>query len=304
MEMIFDAENAKKFECIVCDYYTCKKSEFIRHLSTRKHSLSHVGNDLELFGNQKNAKNAKPYLCNCGKKYETTSGLWKHKKICLPIEEKMVLKHQEITPELILCVLQQNKELQNLVIEQNKTITELAKNGNTQTINSNNINSNNKSFNLNLFLNETCKDAMNITDFVDSLKIQLSDLENVGEVGFINGISNIIVKNLKGLDITQRPVHCTDSKREVLYVKDENKWEKECQSNMKLRKAIKRIAHKNSKMLSEFRKEHPDCGKSTSKYADQYNKLVVEAMGGRGNNDIEKEDKIIKNIAKEVVIQK
>jgi hypothetical protein len=216
----------------------------------------------------------------------------------------MVSKNQEITSELILCVLQQNKELQTLVLEQNKTIVELAKTNDYNIINSNNINSNNKSFNLNLFLNETCKDAMNIMDFVDSLKLQLTDLENVGENGFINGISNIIVKNLKGLDVTQRPVHCTDAKREVLYVKDENKWEKETETNIKLRKAIKRIAHKNSKMLCEFRKEHPDCGKSDSKYSDQYNKLVIEAMGGKGNNDIEKEDKIIKNIAKEVIIQK
>jgi hypothetical protein len=300
-----EVENAQNcatiFECKSCDYSTCRKSDYLRHKTARKHSVSHDGKGLEM----KNAqKCAKAYFCDCGKKYETHSGLWKHNKICSKIENTLVVKDREITPELILCVLQQNKELQNLVIEQNKTITELAKNGQTQTINSNNINSNNKSFNLNLFLNETCKDAMNISDFVDSLKIQLSDLENVGEVGFINGISSIIVKNLKGLDITQRPVHCTDSKREVLYIKDENKWEKETESNMKLRKAIKRIAHKNSKMLSEFRKEHPDCGKSYSKYADQYNKLVVEAMGGRGNNDTEKEDKIIKNIAKEVVIQK
>ena len=169
--------------------------------------------------------------------------------------------------------------------------------------NSNN-NSNNKSFNLNFFLNETCKDAMNITDFVKSLQIQLSDLEKVGEVGFINGISDIIVKNLKNLDVTQRPVHCTDSKREVLYIKDDDKWEKESEENVKLRKAIKHIAFKNSKMLQEFRKKHPDCGKSDSKYADQYNKLVVEAMGGKGDNDKEKENKIIKKIAKEVVIEK
>jgi hypothetical protein len=200
--------------------------------------------------------------------------------------------------ELIITLLNQNNQLQTQIIE-------LCKDKNITNINScNNINSNNKTFNLNVFLNEYCKDAMNITDFVDSLKIQLSDLENVGEVGFINGISNIIVKNLKDLDVTQRPVHCTDPKREVLYVKDENKWEKEGETNVKLRKAIKRIAHKNSKMLSEFRKKHPDCGKSDSKYSDQYNKLVIEAMGGKGDNDSEKEDKIIKNIAKEVVIQK
>jgi hypothetical protein len=157
---------------------------------------------------------------------------------------------------------------------------------------------------LQFFLNETCKDAMNIMDFVDSIKLQLSDLEKVGKIGFVEGISNIIVQNLNSLDETKRPVHCTDSKREVMYVKDEDKWEKENEEKMKLRTAIKKVVHKNSKMLSEFRIKNPDCLKSTSKISDQYNKLVIEAMGGKGNNDDEKEDKIIKNIAKEVIINK
>jgi len=178
---------------------------------------------------------------------------------------------------------------------------ELCKNGtNTTLIN----NSNNKTFNLNVFLNEQCKDAMNIMDFVDSLKLQLSDLENVGKLGFVEGITNIIVKNLKAMDVHKRPVHCSDSKREVMYVKDENKWEKENNENKKLRKAIKYIAHKNTKLLPEFKAKYPDCSKSESKHLDHYNKLVIEAMGGRGNNDIEKENKIIKNIAKEISIDK
>jgi hypothetical protein len=155
-----------------------------------------------------------------------------------------------------------------------------------------------------VFLNETCKDAMNIMDFVDSIKVQLTDLEKVGKIGYVEGISNIIVKNLNSLDETKRPVHCTDSKREVMYIKDEDKWEKENETKQKLRKAIKHVAHKNSKMLKEFKTKHPDCEKSESKFSDQYNKLIVEAMGGKGDNDLEKEDKIIKNIAKEVIINK
>jgi hypothetical protein len=139
-------------------------------------------------------------------------------------------------------------------------------------------------------------------DFVDSIKLQLSDLENIGKLGFVEGISSIIVKNLNSLDENKRPVHCTDSKREVMYVKDENKWEKENNNNLKMRKAIKKVSHKNSKMLSEFRTKHPDCLKSNSKVSDKYNKLVFEAFGGKGDNDAEKEDKIIKNIAKEVTI--
>jgi hypothetical protein len=141
-------------------------------------------------------------------------------------------------------------------------------------------------------------------DFVDSLKLQLSDLESVGELGFVDGLSNIIVKNLNALDVHQRPVHCSDKKRDVMYIKDEDKWEKENEDKRKLRKAIKHIAHKNSKLIPEFKIKHPDCGKSDSKYSDQYNKLVIEAMGGHGDNDSEKEDKIIRNIAKEVFIDK
>ena len=145
---------------------------------------------------------------------------------------------------------------------------------------------------------------MNIMDFAESVKLQLSDLEKVGEIGYVDGISNIIVKNLNALDETKRPVHCTDTKREVLYIKDDNKWEKEDNEKKKIRKLIKKVADKNARLIPEFKKEHPDCVKSVSKYSDQYNKLIVESMGGSGDNDNEKEEKIIKKIAKEVTIDK
>jgi len=194
------------------------------------------------------------------------------------------------------------KELIMLLVKQNSELLEVIKNGTHNTMINNH--SNNKTFNLQFFLNETCKDAMNIMDFVDSIKLQLSDLENFGEIGYVNGISNIIVKNLKELDITERPVHCTDKKRDILYIKDENKWEKEDSENKKMRRVIKKVANKNIRLLQKFKEEHPDCGKSDSKYSDQYNKLIIEAMGGSGDNDTEKEDKIIKKIAKEVIIDK
>jgi hypothetical protein len=200
--------------------------------------------------------------------------------------------------QLIMMLIKENSELKNMVLDVCQKIQPI-----TNTVNSHNVNSNNKTFNLNVFLNETCKDAMNITDFVDSLKLQLSDLENVGEIGYVNGISNIIVKNLNLLDENKRPIHCADKKREVLYIKDEDKWEKD-EEKKKIRKIIKKVACKNQRLLPEFKKEHPDCGKYNSKYSDQYNKLVVESMGGSGDNDLEKEDKIIRNIAKEVTIDK
>jgi len=301
MDTINDTEKSPNFICKLCHYKCCKKSDINKHLLTKKHTNREKEYNLD-------TKNTTPklHICECGKEYMHHSGLWKHKKQCNCIainsqNGEKINYENEITPELIMSVLQQNKELQQMLVEQNKKIIELSKN-NTITNNITNTNSNNKSFNLNFFLNETCKDAMNIMDFVDSIKIQLSDLEKVGKIGFVEGISKIIVQNLNLLDETKRPVHCTDSKREVIYVKDEDKWEKENDNKFKLRKAIKTVAHKNTKMLSEFRIKNPDCLKSTSKVCDQYNKLVMEAMGGKGDNDSEKEDKIIKNIAKEVTI--
>ena len=177
---------------------------------------------------------------------------------------------------------------------------EVIKNGTHNTIQTN---SHNKAFNLNFFLNETCKDAMNIMDFVDSIKLQLSDLEKVGELGYVEGISNIITKNLKELDVTQRPVHCTDKKRETIYIKDENKWEKD-EDNKKLHKVVRRVTCKNQNLISKFKELYPDYNKYHSKVSDQYNKIVVESMGGPGDNDFEKEEKIIRNISKNITVDK
>jgi hypothetical protein len=203
--------------------------------------------------------------------------------------------------ELIMMLIKQNTQL----MEQNTGFMEIFKNGTyNNSNNTTHTNSHNKSFNLQFFLNETCKDAMNIMDFVDSINLQLSDLESVGKLGYVEGISNIIVKNLKEMDIHKRPVHCTDNKRETMYVKDDNKWEKENDDKKKLRQAIRRVAAKNQRLLPKFKEAHPDCGKYHSKFSDQYNKIIVESMGGSGDNDIEKEDKIIKNISKNVSIDK
>jgi hypothetical protein len=145
---------------------------------------------------------------------------------------------------------------------------------------------------------------MNISEFVDSLQLQLSDLEKVGEVGYIEGISNIIIKNLNALDVTLRPVHCTDKKRETMYIKDEDKWEKEDEKKEKLHKMVRKVANKNINLISDFKALYPDWRKSTSKVSDQFNKIIIESMGGPGDNDFEKEEKIIKRVAKEVLVNK
>jgi hypothetical protein len=294
-------KSSEKFHCKKCDYYTSRKSQYDRHILTPKHKNTDKilpNTDAESSESSENAAMINNFICSCGKEYKHRQSLFKHKNKCQPKEEIDEIDNPLNEKEIIMTLLNQNNQLQNKIIELCKENKSMITNNITNT------NSHNKTFNLNVFLNETCKDAMNIMDFVDSIKLQLTDLEKVGKIGYVEGISNIIVKNLNSLDETKRPVHCTDTKREVMYIKDDDKWEKENENKQKMRKVIKHIAHKNSKLLNEFKNKHPDCGKSDSRYSDQYNKLVIEAMGGKGDNDLEKEDKIIRNIAKEVTIDK
>jgi hypothetical protein len=300
-------KNRTFYECTHCDYNTSNKFDYEKHINTIKHKnavLAILSSDFSMILSQKSQKSQKKIYvcCNCNKEYKDNSGLWKHKKKCnstntvnnVEVTESQTSEMNDLT-DFMKYLMKENTEMKNMMME-------VIKNGTHNNVT--NTNSHNKTFNLQLFLNETCKDAMNIMDFVESVKVQLSDLEKVGEIGYVDGISNIIVKNLKALDVEKRPVHCTDSKREILYIKDDNKWEKEEQENTKIRNAIKHIAHKNSKLITQFKEKHPDCNKSNSKKSDQYNKLIIEAMGGTGDNDYEKEDKIIKNVAKEVIINK
>jgi len=293
-----------KFYCVSCDYRTCKKSSYDDHKLSRRHIKKLNGDKI---GDKSDTNSAillpsgKKLVCeHCNKQYMSRNGLWKHKNKCLEtnIEKNIKKKGEEEVSDkdLIMMLLKQNTQL----IEQN---AELVKNGTYNTINSHN-NSHNKTFNLQFFLNETCKDAMNIMDFVDSIKLQLTDLENVGKLGYVEGISNIITSNLNAMDVTQRPIHCADKKREVIYIKDQDKWEKEDEQKNKLKKVIHRVACKNQRLIPKFKEEHPDCLKSSSKFSDQYNKIIVESMGGSGDNDREKEEKIIKNISKNVIIDK
>jgi ribosomal protein L37AE/L43A len=292
---------SKNYCCELCDYTTVRKSNFDAHNLSSKHKTA------------TNCHNAKQKLSNkfecefCNKTYRDRTGLWKHnsKNNCSIKGTNIEVKKDEpvVTnntatdkDELINYLMKENQEFKNLILE-------IVKKDTHNNCNNTTTNSHNKAFNLNFFLNETCKDAMNIMDFVDSIKLQLSDLEKVGEVGYVEGISNIIVKNLNELDVTLRPVHCTDKKRETMYIKDEDKWEKD-ENNSKIKKAIKRVASKNQRLLPKFKEAHPDCGTYHSKYSDQYNKIIIESVGGSGDNDAEKEEKIIRNISKNVVVEK
>ena len=283
--------SAAKFYCNICDYGTCKKSNYTSHLFSTRHCEKTTNGT---FGNDFQPKFSQIQLfCEkCKKNFQTSSGLWKHKQKC----NVSITTNEPTDKELILMLIKENSELKNMMVK-------VLENG-TNNNNNNTINSHNKTFNLQVFLNETCKDAMNISDFVESVKLQVSDLENVGKVGYIDGISNIIIKNLQALEVEKRPVHCTDQKREVMYVKEDNVWEKEDEANKKLRKAIRTIAHKNICMFKDFREKYPDCENYDSKKNSQYNTIIYESMGGKGDNDYEKDTKIIKKIAKVVGISK
>ncbi len=274
----------QNYYCEVCDYECSRKSCWEQHLDTAKHFKAKNG---LINANIK-------YACeNCDKIFKHQSSYCRHKKNCTKTDNS---QNSSISDkELIMALVKQNSELMDMLKNNTGQI-----NNNTNSLNNNN----NKTFNLNLFLNETCKDAMNIMDFVDSIKLQISDLEKVGEVGYIEGISNIITSKLKMMDYTLRPVHCTDKKRRVVYVKDENKWEKEDDKNTKMRKMINRVANKNIRLLPTFREQNPDYGNAYSKVSDKYNKIALEAMGGSTDTNIDKEDKIINNISKYITIEK
>jgi hypothetical protein len=286
----------KKFVCENCNFITYNKKDFSRHILTKKHII----NNYQCISTEKNLK--KTYQCICGKIYKENSGLWRHKQKC-NIESNIIISTNEPTDkEIMLKILKQNSELikENSELRSEHSdikelILEIVKNGTHNNTTHNN--SHNKAFNLNFFLNETCKNAMNLTDFIDSIKLQLSDLMDVGELGYVNGISNIIVKNLNNLDQTVRPIHCTDKKRETMYVKDEDKWEKD-EEKIKLNTAVKKVANKNIRLLPQFREKYPEYSNSSSLISDTYDKTVIEAMSGDDDNN----NKIITNISKTTTI--
>jgi len=291
---VFEQKTSKmsiyKFVCDLCDYKCCKKFNFERHILSSKHKKQHKTSNFQ----PKMSKNEHSgnFSCEtCGKEYQDRTGLWRHKQKC----SDNIYYNKKLN-EL------DKDDLIKTLIEQNAKLMSILENGTHHNNNNNttHTNSHNKAFNLNFFLNETCKNAMNITDFVDSIKLQLSDLMDVGEVGYIEGISKIIVKNLNNLDETIRPIHCTDKKRETMYIKDENQWEKDDENKTRLKKAVNKIADKNIRLLPQFREKYPDYNNSSSKTSDKYDKIVVEAM----TSDETKNEKIIKNISNATIINK
>jgi hypothetical protein len=281
-----------KFNCDKCDYKTSRKSQFERHLTTPKHT------------NETNETPKVPngFKCYCGNDYNSRTTLWRHmkKELC---GEKNTFKNDtepKIT-EMFMEMCKQNKEFKELLVEQNKQIIEMSSKPTTN----NSHNNNNNSFNLQFFLNETCKDALNISDFVSQLQVGIKDLEETGRLGYAEGISKIFINGLKQLDVNQRPVHCSDVKRETMYIKDENIWEKEDVKHLKLTNAIRDVAHKNIQQIQVWTDKHPEHKDLSSKYNDKYMKLVSEAMPGSTREESDKNyKKIATNIMKQSLIEK
>ena len=315
----------------MCDYVSCRQSEYARHISTRKHlnnlarcekspetiafitpinahQNANIINHTHSISAPKCAKDtkitkkvsraSKVYQCSlCDKKYVGAYGLERHRRAAHEDSKIISLAH---TDETVRRLCKRNDELYQTIIDISKKLQPPA-----ITTNSNNVNTNshNKTFNLNFFLNETCKDAMNISEFIKTIQVSLGELERVGEIGFVKGISDIITKKLNGLALTKRPIHCSDLKRETLYVKDEDEWAKEAVGNPRITNLIQHVSHKNLGTLGAWREEHPDYGNPAAHESNQYQSLIAAACNGGGDSNLSNES-IARRVAKHVVIGK
>ena len=370
------------FTCNACDYITCNKKDFKKHLVTRKHignlqetviiEKSQLHNRSELYQIEKSPQHneispqyevidiyidekSQPDIqldpdtpddhinkspkhnitintqegksqqqsvtihkyktCpNCNKEYSGKSGLWKHKQKCISKESKenelrntIQESTNDIKMNMIMTLINKNTEIQNFLFEQNKKLmeqnAELYKVNHTTNSNNNNINSNN-SFNLSFFLNEQCKNAVNMNDFISSLAVTIEDLERTGKLGYVEGITTILLNGLKEMDMYTRPIHCSDLKREILYLKNQDKWEKDDDKKTNFKKAIKSAAIKNLKQLPKWREENPDCEDMNSEASDVFVVISQKAMGGMDAKEEEKfHNSITKNILRNVTIE-
>jgi hypothetical protein len=245
--------------------------------------------------------------CKCGKEYKSMSGLWKHKNTCIQFKndviEENIKDDKSNKDNLIEYLIKENSEFKGLIMELIKKDNN--SNNVSNNVSNNTINSNNNTFNLQFFLNEQCKDALNIGEFIDSIKVQLTDLENTGRLGYVEGVSKILIKNLNELDAYKRPIHCSDLKREVIYIKDDDKWMKENDDKHMIKKAIKDVANKNIRQITEWANLNPDCKQADSKKNNQYLNIVMNSMSGGSNEEqCANIEKIVKNITKSVIIDK
>ena len=337
-------KNDDNFYCDKCDYVTSRLCNFNKHCATLKHSATLVtfGDVLGHFSDvlvTKVAKSSKPYMCTiCSKSYNSRNGLWVHKKKCSGAPPENVIANNcsdvdantNILTNAIVTLINQNNELRNMVLEQNKqtqqtqqTLTDVSKMITSELMNAvkigqlyninnvNNVNTminshNTNTFNLQLFLNETCKDALNIDEFINNIKVTNADLEETARLGYSGGISRIFLNELNALDITKKPIHCSDAKRETIYIKENNVWEKDDEYKTRLIKAVKLAARKNYMQIFAWEKDYPLCKKDPdSKMGKLYNKIIINSMsGGSDAEQIDNVNKIVKIIIRGSIIDK
>lgn len=306
--------NQQTHECEFCEYSTTILGNFKKHTMTPKH-LWNYNNSKKTQEEKEEMVKKELTTCYCGKEFKTRSGLWKHQKKCEHNQP-----HALVTPSLdatvVMTIIKQNQEFKDFMMEhqakqmeqqalqaqefQNQLL-QIAKTGINLTTNNNTITNN---FNLNIFLNETCKEAINMQDFVKTLPITMNDLEETGKIGYTNGISRLFVNGLKILDVNRRPIHCSDFKREVVYIKDCDVWEKDGEEKNLIKQAIRMVESKNIKLIPQWANERPGIIKSDHKQNTQYLNIVCQSTGGDDNDDERNVNKIIKNILKEVRITK
>ena len=291
-------KQAPLYYCESCDFNSSKKSNYDIHLTTAKHKK---------ITNDDNNQSIKSHICKCGKEFKYRQGLSRHRKTCVePCQiEPPPQPSSQVDMMVVLELLKQNQEFKDLLIEQNKQMLILAqKAGNHNNINTN-CNNNNK-FNLNVFLNETCKDAITFSDFINSIEVTMDDFIQTGNMGFVNGISKVMMERIKDMDLHTRPLHCTDLKRETVYIKNEEKWDKEDGDNSHLRKAVKCVAKKNYNQLHQwYNNQKPEVETLGTEECEDYFKFYKSALGGYDKEEDKKfEDKIIKNVLKEVILDK
>lgn len=325
-------KNAKIFYCEICDFKCSKQSNYNKHLLTRKHKILTDPNK------KMPHDNMVVYSCICGKKYKHISSLCAHKKICdlcndfessesnesnesnessesneiNESSESIIVSNNKDTNELkdvIMVMMNENKELRNMLMEQQKQLKDQQHHIITQQSTHNNQiteiipkigNNTNNTFNINMYLNNECKDAMNITDFTRAIEISMDDFKKVGSHGYVNGISQIIVNAIKDMEVTKRPLHCSDAKREILYVKDNNAWEKDNNKEI-LNKAISSVGRKTLQHFPEWMENNPECNSTNTPKNEEYHNIIDSTISQNTN---ENKKKIAKNIIKEVIIDK
>ena len=308
------ANPVQKYNCESCDYRTSKKSSYDKHLTTAKHATFSVSNLV--------AQSCSEHKCvNCDKIYKSRVGLWGHKKKCKKEYEKCdeellnnsnlileILKDKppaENNDSLIVELLKQNQDFKNLMIEQNKYMMEQGKQMMELAKNAGNNNNNTTKFNMQIFLNETCKDAMSITEFVNSLVLTFKDLEDLGRYGYTQGITNIFTRGLQATEVSKRPIHCSDIKRLIIYINDVNGWEKDNSSQEKVIQLIRKIAGKNLRQATEWMKiNHSMIHGPDSHEQRQYLKMISQWFGGTDEENVKIYNKIIRNIAPQCYIDK